>query len=83
MDCISQEEGGQQEKLIVKKEKALKAREEELRRNLQKLEELGEDVAAITGTGTTPQSEAEVSEAQPTADVILLILTQIIILISS
>lgn len=63
------EEGGQQEKLIVKKEKALKAREEELRRNLQKLEELGEDVAAITGTGTTPQSEAEVSEAQPTADV--------------
>ena len=42
------------EKLINKKEKALKAREEELRRNLQ---ELGEDVAAITGHA--PAKEVE------------------------
>lgn len=43
---IFQDEGTTGEKQITKKEKALKAREEELRRNLQ---ELGEDVAAITG----------------------------------
>lgn len=49
------DDGGGGEKLISKKEKALKAREEELRRNLQ---ELGEDVAAITGH--TPAKEAEV-----------------------
>lgn len=42
---LRQEDGGA-EKQITKKEKALKAREDELRRNLQ---ELGEDVAAITG----------------------------------
>jgi len=41
-----QDEGTTGEKQINKKEKALKAREDELRRNLQ---ELGEDVAAITG----------------------------------
>lgn len=52
-----QDDGTGGEKLITKKEKALKAREDELRRNLQ---ELGEDVAAITGqdgeaaTGSVP-----------------------------
>ena len=42
---LFKEDGG--EKLIHKKEKALRAREEELRRNLK---ELGEDVAAITAS---------------------------------
>lgn len=50
--------------MISKKEKALKAREEELRRNLQ---ELGEDVAAITGhTPVAVEPEIPVPVPVPT-----------------
>lgn len=50
------------EKLITKKEKALKAREEELRKSLQ---ELGEDVAAITAHSTQePGSPADQSQSE-------------------
>ena len=53
------------EKLINKKEKALKAREEELRRNLQ---ELGEDVAAITGQTASNGNQSAADSTSPTSN---------------
>lgn len=64
---IFQEEAAAGEKQTnTKKDKALKAREEELRRNLQ---ELGEDVAAITSHTTTPTPPVDpVASVETTAE---------------
>ena len=56
--CFQDESGQAHEKLIVRKEKALKAREEELKRNLQ---ELGQDVAAITANAPSEATELPAS----------------------
>lgn len=55
------ESGHAHEKLIVRKEKALKAREEELKRNLQ---ELGQDVAAITANAPSEAADVAASGIQ-------------------